>query len=341
MREEADKIINSTSNNFIIGVLDIGAKFGIHPSFRKIKNLSKYYLIDADSEETEHLKDMYSQSENVFVFNEFMDSEEKCIEFFHYTHPGGHSAFKPDNSQIYWSKLRPGTSDILDSVNMRSITLDDFVLRNNVLADFIKIDVEGKEPEVLIGSQSTLPRILGIRCEILLNSLYENCEPSFSNIDLFLRKNGFVFLGFDSEASNSRVAFSDIYIEKNYGQLIGLDGLWVKPPEEIILGNQLQSICKYAIFCLLNGVQDLAIYVLQKSCQKYGTLNSQLNKLGFSNDLAPRRMVDFIEQEIAFILFSLRDRPRYSASYLAEVFETMFDKPWVKPGEYFRRYPLT
>lgn len=340
MNKNPDKSV-MIFNDFTIGVLDVGAKFGIHPSFRKIRPLAKYYLVDADLEETEYLKKIYSNSENISVFNEFMDSEEKNVEFFHYSHPGGHSAFKPDNNQMYWSKLRPGTSDILNSVNIHSTTLDNFSLKNKISTDFLKIDVEGKEPEVLKGGKFILSRVLGVRCEVLLNSLYENCEPSFNLIDSLLRENGFIFLGFDNEASNSRVAFSDIYTEKVYGQLIGLDGLWIKPPEEIISKSQFDSICKYAIFCLLNSAQDLAVYVLQEFCKKNGTLNDQLNKLGSLNNLAsPNKIIDFIEREIASILFSLRDRPRYSTNYLAGIFETIFSKPWVKPGEYFRRYPL-
>lgn len=340
MNKEAKKLTTVIPDNFIINVLDIGAKFGIHPSFRKIQYLANYYLVDADAEETEYLRKLYSESKNIAVFNEFIDSEEKCVEFFHYSHPGGHSAFRPDDKHLYWTKLRPGTSDILGSVNIDSTTLDHFALKNNILVDFLKLDVEGKELEVLEGGESTLSGILGIRCEILLNSLYENCAPSFSAIDAFLRENGFIFLGFDNEASNSRVAFSDIYSEKTYGQLIGVDGLWVKPPEEIILKSQFECVCKYTVFNLLNGAQDLAVYVLKEYCKTHGTLNHQLDESGFLSNSAPYKVVDFIEREIASILFSLRDRPRYSASYLAEVFEMIFDKHWVKPGEYFRRYPL-
>lgn len=49
------------------------------------------------------------------------------------------------------------TSDAVDTLNCSLITIDDFVQKNNIeKIDFIKLDVEGAEPEVIDGAKSTI-----------------------------------------------------------------------------------------------------------------------------------------------------------------------------------------
>ena len=155
-----------------------------------------------------------------------------------------------------------------------------------------------------------------------------------------MRQAGFIFLNFDQELSNARAAFCDLYTEKGHGQLIALDGLWVRPPEEILSNENVEALCKYAIFSFLNGAQDLGMFVLLDFCRKRGALTRHLEGCNVAQGASLSPMIDFIEREVAELLFALRDRPRYSADYLAQSFEAIFAKPWVKPGEFYRRYPL-
>ena len=59
------------NQEFKINIVDIGAKFGIHPSFRKSFDFSEFLLIDADAEEIEYLRSLYQKRNNVNFLSEF------------------------------------------------------------------------------------------------------------------------------------------------------------------------------------------------------------------------------------------------------------------------------
>jgi len=42
-------------------ILDIGAKFGIHPNFKELEDLYNFILVDADPEEVKDLKKLYKK----------------------------------------------------------------------------------------------------------------------------------------------------------------------------------------------------------------------------------------------------------------------------------------
>ncbi len=58
--------------------------------------------------------------------------------------------------------------------------------------DFLKVDVQGGELRVFHGAVQTLKDVLVIETEVIFVSLYKH-QPLFSDIDLFLRSQGFQF----------------------------------------------------------------------------------------------------------------------------------------------------
>jgi hypothetical protein len=58
--------------------------------------------------------------------------------------------------------------------------------------DFIKLNVQGAELEILKSCEPILNSVLGLLCEVSFCESYLN-RPFFSDIDIFLRKEGFVF----------------------------------------------------------------------------------------------------------------------------------------------------
>ena len=153
------------NQEFKINIVDIGAKFGIHPSFRKSFDFSEFLLIDADAEEIEYLRSLYQKRNNVNFLSCFVDSQNGVTEYNLYQHPGGNSAFLPDPKSHYWTDLRPGTSNIVETRNLQTRSFDDIANERNLAIDYLKIDVEGKEVEVLQGGKSQLDKnILGVRC---------------------------------------------------------------------------------------------------------------------------------------------------------------------------------
>lgn len=78
------------------------------------------------------------------------------------------------------------------------ITIDDFVQARGSAADFLKIDTDGTDFEVLRGAEKSLSPLLGVMIEC---EFHGSCNPranTFTNIDIFLRSAGFTLVDLQS-----------------------------------------------------------------------------------------------------------------------------------------------
>ena len=90
----------------------------------------------------------------------------------------------------------------VEEVELETTTLDRFagtLADDNI--DFIKVDVEGAELDVLRGGKATLrdKRVLGVKTEFWWDPILRG-QPSFAELDIFLRECGFYL--FDLEFHN-------------------------------------------------------------------------------------------------------------------------------------------
>ena len=94
------------------------------------------------------------------------------------------------NMQKNWS--------LVGSEKLRTVTLDG-VLRTQLpdyFADFIKLDTQGTEYEILLGAIETITKqTTTIVCEVAFCELYEG-QKLFSEVELLLREHQFSFYGF-------------------------------------------------------------------------------------------------------------------------------------------------
>ncbi len=61
--------------------------------------------------------------------------------------------------------------------------------------DFLSLDTQGSELDILIGAEVTLQKCVGLQLEVAFTEVYEG-QPLFGDIDAFLRSKGFVFIKF-------------------------------------------------------------------------------------------------------------------------------------------------
>lgn len=328
-------------------VLDAGARFGLHESWVDFKGPAKFCLFEPDPEEAERLRIKYRDNPNVEVFALALGAQRGEIILNQLQHRGGTTMLTPDSDAMYWSKLRPNTGNIEGQLCSECIDIDSWSRDFGIDFDFFKIDVEGAECELVRGAERQLRNsVLGVRAEVLLNSLYTGQMETFSPLNSLLVSYGFMFLNFDSYFSNSQAPFSDLHIGERFGQLIGIDGIWVKPPEAVLRDNgskiEAAKILKLAYFALRNGAQDYGMYLLLNAADRGVpmTLEMLLEEGNPALATEAEAVLYQLEREVARLLFALRDRPRYGAEYLSSVFLRIFCKPWVRAGEYYLRYPL-
>jgi FkbM family methyltransferase len=104
-------------------------------------------------------------------------------------------------------------------------TLDTFFRQHELPAaavPFLKLDVQGFEQQVLAGARGTLPRFLGIQCELSLVPLYSG-QLLLVEMLTFLRELGFelhaMLPGFTDERTGRSLQMDGIFFRANDGSL--------------------------------------------------------------------------------------------------------------------------
>ena len=145
-------------------------------------------------------------------------------------------------------------------------------------ADFIKLDTEGSELDILKGAESALhDSVLGLSLEMLFQK-WRIEQPVFSEIDLHLRSEGFMLYDFTSQKYARKVLppYPTTWRIKPYGggstpvgQVIAGDFLYFRDPiQEIHSGNTIGSgwtpvkILKLASLYELYNLNDCAVELI-------------------------------------------------------------------------------
>jgi FkbM family methyltransferase len=99
------------------------------------------------------------------------------------------SLFEPDPQTLaLFDFLRP-LGEVIDRVPLHTVKLDDVAAIEDL--DFLKIDIQGGELAVFRNGAQKLSKAVAIQTEVSFVTLYKN-QPSFGDIDLELRRQGFI-----------------------------------------------------------------------------------------------------------------------------------------------------
>lgn len=181
-------------------IIDVGSAGGLHPRWNKIKDKE---VLSFDARENFALWS-YRTKKTLYITRGKTKS----------------SLYEPNIELLKefpnWQRF-----EVIEEVSVNTEALDDLIKGS----DFIKIDVQGAEFDILQGATENLESATGIELEVEFVELYKN-QVLFSRIDSFLR-----FLGFRLYQLNP------IYwqtIEEKHsgikpGQLIYADALYLKP----------------------------------------------------------------------------------------------------------------
>lgn len=139
--------------------------------------------------------------------------------------------------------------NITDEVELDVIALDSL----NLNIDFIKIDTQGSELDILKGAVETLKRVLGAELEVSFSEIYTS-QPLFGEVCAFMKSQGFEFYEFPTEYRYGRKKLDRL------GQLAFADALFLRTPENIIKTNP-EKIEKYNTIAKAYGKEDILINV--------------------------------------------------------------------------------
>lgn len=182
---------------------------------------------------------------------------------------------KPDNSSLavpnhaFTNCLGVGDRFIVtheESVNV--MPLDTWLKQENIpTVDFLKIDTQGTEGDVLEGARETLASVLGLDIEINFAKRYKG-QSYFSDIDAMLRTEGFVL--FDLQRRYLKYAVGVRFGEPK-GQLTHGTALYLRSIESFgaLLKKQndehaARLLAVFLMIITLYGYYDYALAILKE-----------------------------------------------------------------------------
>jgi len=160
------------------------------------------------------------------------------------------------------------------------IVLDDYLDGTHV--DFLKVDTDGHDYEVLLGSDRMLSsgRVLGIAVEIQFQGAVSSTANLFNNIDRFLRGNGFSLFDVEvhrySRASLPAEFVYEIPAQTVTGQISWGDAIYFRdlgdPRYEDMWRCEItaEDVLKQACFFELFGLPDCAAELILKYPDAFG-----------------------------------------------------------------------
>lgn len=120
-----------------------------------------------------------------------------------------------------WESMTPVAEHAVQTVALDTVLAQETV-------DYIKIDVQGGELQVFEGARSTLKNVFVIHTEVEFVPLYEN-QPLFSDVDVYLRQQGFCLVKFiDMRSGSLRPCIYNNDVNRGGNQLLWSDALYVK-----------------------------------------------------------------------------------------------------------------
>lgn len=225
MLSDFEPIHNFLTTNPII-VADVGARGGHLGEINNLKPYLSYYGFDADKEECKRIESVPHEDFHSYkILPYYVGKNEGLIDFHLFRDLGSSSKLKPSQ---YFKNNYSASHEITSTVTVESRTMDSILTENNLeLPDFIKLDTQGTELEILKNSPKSLTNCLLIESEIEIIEMYDG-QPLMGEFLTFMDNNGFDLLYINRVFQNhssypgiarGRITFTDILFGKKESHL--------------------------------------------------------------------------------------------------------------------------
>jgi FkbM family methyltransferase len=187
-------------------------------------------------------------------------------------YPGCSSLYPPSEDYI---KRFSGDSELIElesTIEVSTTTLDLFCQREGVKEiDFLHLDIQGAELNVIKGASQILESVLGLITEVEFTEIYSE-QPLFSDVDICLRKNGFSLFDF-SEINRDRRRDIPLFSPNHPGALIWTDAFYFRDLMGSDLSPHLKTpdrLLKLACLADLMEFPDYTLEILEYLTVNYG-----------------------------------------------------------------------
>jgi len=248
----SDKVNQSFISIHHIGSRGGSRSFPINVNFEsEILNV----LYDADVKCLEQVEQRNQTLKSKLVIYPYcISKEKKSVDFYITYDPNLSSFYKPKSLDYdYYYSSHAGydyyfnqASKIEKVVNMDTTTLDDLMSNNGdfVMPDFLSLDTQGSELDILEGSPNCVNNTLAILLETAFIEFYES-QPCFDEVFKFMREKGFEFIKFTNIVKQNRYNFP-IGL-RSEGCITDADALFIRSPESLSETSRCDSLSYYKL----------------------------------------------------------------------------------------------
>jgi FkbM family methyltransferase len=255
--------------------VDVGAMGGVPAQWQRAGNGIRVVAFEPDERE---FKKLTSTSQVTYL--PFALSEKSAPLTFHIAKAAGKSSLYPpamDMLKDFPDSARYTTSKTVAFPSSKVRSLSQALFDAKIAdIDFLKLDTQGSELDILKGAGDALASVVGVEVEVEFARLYRQ-QPLFRDVDAFMDSKGFVLMDL-RRAFWKRQAFFD-YVGK--GQLVCGDALYFRTPESLVtlLSGKPKDVArdkvlKTIIAALVYRCADYAVDVLVKAADA-GIFSSQ------------------------------------------------------------------
>jgi FkbM family methyltransferase len=183
-------------------VVDVGCRWGFADFWQQLSPYIVLYGFDPDPVECERLRASYKDPNVHLVPLALADRAGERILYLT-REMACSSLYRPDPS-LTGSLPELACASEVGTSKICVTTLDEWSAANGVSGiDFIKLDTQGAELDVLRGGEHALDSVRALEVEVEFNPIYLN-QPLFGEVDKFLRDRGFVLWKLSTLAHYSR-----------------------------------------------------------------------------------------------------------------------------------------
>lgn len=256
----------------IITMVDAGASGGFPRWWEVYGNQGLFLGFDPHEKEGE--------KEGRRMYRAVLGRQKERRKFFIMKHAHSSSLYPPDPAKVKRYSWESSLT-IAREIEVDVTDLDSFLAEHQIpYVDFLKMDVEGAELDILQGAQRTLDGVMGLLAEFVFHPVRLG-QPVFRDIDAFLCKCGFELYHIKT-SRHFRSTLSVCPYAENRGQMIGGEVVYIRPIADEIMAtpNKWNAARVTRAVSLLDVMQlpDCAIEVVQRANEK-SILNNRVREI--------------------------------------------------------------
>ncbi|GFO64351.1 FkbM family methyltransferase [Geomonas paludis] len=236
-------------------VCDVGARGSAPDELAPFFSSTLYHAFDADAEECARLNRLPHPYRGFRALPYFIGRCSGTTPFNLFKERGESSCYKP--AQRFQDVFRRGDFEVDAAIEMETVSLDEVHAREGMdLPDFLKLDTQGSELEVLQGAQGVIAKACMVEIEVEFLEMYQG-QPLFHDVLKFMHDQGFDLLYLNRVMGQRISVFDGV----SRGQLIFGDALFGRR-EDCLAGIATERLAKYVLLLINYGLRDYAYHLM-------------------------------------------------------------------------------